>query len=96
MAITNTKQKMSSLRHSATMTSDLADSRRIIATCLKKSTASPIDVQVLTSKGKKQIIRDVIRLPRPQGGNLVYSVAEAIDVVSVLVRKNNEQNKHLP
>jgi hypothetical protein len=26
----------------------------------------------------------------------VYSVAEAVDVVSVLVRQNDEQNKHSP
>ena len=26
----------------------------------------------------------------------MYSVAEAVDVVSVLVRENNKQNEHMP
>ena len=44
LVITNTKQKLSSLHHSAAMTSDLADSSTVIVSCSKKCKASPIDV----------------------------------------------------
>ena len=96
LAITNTNQKLSALRQSAATISDVSDSSAVIAPRSKKRKASPIDVRMLTPEEKKQIIRDSIRLPRPRGGNLVYSVAEAVDVVSVLVRQNDEQNKHSP
>ena len=96
LAITNTKQKLNSLRQSAAMALDLTDSSTVIAPRSKKCKSSHIDVRVLTPEEKKQMIRDSIRLPRPRGGNLVYSIAEAVDVVSVLVRNNDEQNKHSP
>ena len=96
MAISDMKQKLNSLRQSAATTSNLADGSAVIAPRSKKRKASPVDARVLTPEEKKQIILDSIRLPRPRGGNLVYSVAEAVDVVSVLVRKNDEKNKHSP
>ena len=96
LAISNTKQKLNSFRQSAATTSNLADGSTVIASRSNKRRASPVDARVLTPKEKKQIIRHSIRLPRPQGGNLIYSAAETVDVVSVPVRKNDEQNKHSP
>ena len=96
LATTTTKQKVRSLCQSAATISDLANGSAVIVHRSKKCKASPIDPQVLMPEKKKQIIRDSIRLPRPRGGNLMYSGAEAVDDVSVLVRQNNEQKEHMP
>ena len=87
MTITKTKKKMSLLCQSAATILDLVDGSAVITPHLKNCKASPNNVLALTPKEKKQIIRDTIRLPRPQaqGGNIVYSVAEAVGVDSVLV-----------
>jgi hypothetical protein len=64
--------------------------------CLKRRKASPIDAWVLTPEEKKQIIRDLIRIPQPWGDNLVYFVAEAVDVVRVFVCQKDKKNGHSP
>mmetsp|Transcript_27431 Transcript_27431/g.65962 ORF Transcript_27431/g.65962 Transcript_27431/m.65962 type:complete len:267 (-) Transcript_27431:179-979(-) len=56
-------------------------------------TSGELDV-VFTSEERRRIVYDEIRLPRPQGGNMVYSAAEAVHVIDTIVAQNVVDNKN--
>ena len=68
----------------------------VVAPRVKRRHLSQNELEVFTSQEQRQIILNDIRLPRPRGGNLVYSGAEAVSAVNTLVKQNATANNGQP
>jgi len=93
MAISNTKIKL----QSSCRQDDPGLESEVTAPRAKRSrlTSTELDT-IFTSKERRQIICNDIRLPRPLGGNIVYSAAEAVNVVNTLLRQNSASDHPHP
>ena len=92
LAISSTKKKLSSCHESSAAVPESGSG--ITAPRAKQRKLSSATTKVFTIQERKQRIYDSVRLPRPRGGNLVYSVAETVEVIHVLVRQNNKNKTH--
>ena len=59
----------------------------IMAPRAKKSKLTSDELDIFTTEERRRIIYDEIRLPRPQGSNIVYTAAEAVNVLETLIRQ---------
>ena len=89
LAISNTKLKLETAMRNEGAVSSASDCTEITAPRPKRSklTTNELDM-CFTNEERRRIIYSSIRFPRPQGGNLVYSAAEAVNVVRTLVNQN--------
>ena len=87
-AIKNTKQRLTPSR--STLVPVLAPDAAV-AIAVPRSKArklSPAESQIFTADQRRRYVYNSVRLPRPAGGNLVYSVAEAVSVIRSLESQN--------
>ena len=96
LAIPNTKHNLQALPE-ADVVEPGSDSTLVVAPRSKRSklTSGELDI-CFTSEERRRIIYKDIRLPRPRGGNIVYSAAEAINVVCTLVSQNKASDQPHP
>ena len=67
----------------------------ITASRAKQHKLSSTTTKEISTEEQKQHMYDSLWLPRPQGGNLVYFVAETVKVINVLVCQNDKKKTHL-
>ena len=93
MAISSTKLKL----QSCCVQDESELEHEVTAPRAKKSrlTSNELDT-IFTTKERRRIIYSDIRLPRPLGGNIVYSSAEAVNVVNTLVCQNQKSDNPHP
>ena len=92
LAISSTKKKLSSCHELLAAVSESGSA--ITVPRAKQHKLSSATKTVITAQEQKQRVYNSVRLPWPRGGNLVYSVAEAVEVINVLVRQNNKNETH--
>ena len=93
MALSNAKQKLQDTKAPIAPTDDGPD---VIAPRAKRRKLSARELDVFTSDEKRKIIYSGIRLPRPLSGNLVYSAAEAVNVVRTVTKQNDIGDNGMP
>ena len=96
LAISNTKHKLQALPE-ADIVEPGSDSTLVVAPRSKRSklTSEELDI-CFASEKRRRIIYDDIRLPRPREGNIIYSAAEAINVVCTLACQNTASDQPYP
>ena len=91
LSISSTKKKLSSCHESLAAVPESGSA--ITATCAKQRKLSFATTKVFRTKEQKQRMYNLVCLSRPQGGKLVYSSAEAVEVINVLVRQNDKTRR---
>ena len=94
IAIANTKQKLEICQRQDV--AEIEPEVEITAPQAKRSRLTSNELEIFTSEERRQIIYNDIRLPRTIGGNVVYSAAEAVNVLNALIRQNSKSKQSHP